>query len=87
MLEIIKILKRFYMDKSHLLHTPMILRSLDLDRNPFRPEEKDEELLGPEVTFLSIIRAILYLANYALLDIEFVVNSLARCSSSPIQIY
>ena len=36
------------MDKSHSLCTPMVVRSLDVDKDPFRPQEKDEELLGPE---------------------------------------
>lgn len=65
----------------------MIVKSLDVDKNPFRPEEKDEKLLGPEIPFLSIIRTIIYLAKYTLPDVGFVVNSLARYSSLPTQIY
>ena len=44
-----KILKRFYMDKAHPLCTPMIVRSLEVSKDPFRPQEEDEEPLGPEV--------------------------------------
>lgn len=71
------------MDKSHPLCTPMVVRSLDVDKDPFRPRENDEELLGPEVPYLSAIGALMYLANYTRPDISFAVNLLARYSSSP----
>jgi len=87
LLGITKMLKRFYMDKSHLLCTPIVIRSLYVNKNPFRSAEKDEELLGDEVSFLSVIRVIMFLVNYTLPDITFVVNSLARYNSSPTQIY
>ena len=32
-----KVLERFYMDKSHPLCTPMVVRSLEQDKDPFRP--------------------------------------------------
>ena len=35
-----KVLKRFYMDKTHPLNSPMIVRSLEVDKDPFRPKEK-----------------------------------------------
>ena len=41
------ILKRFYMDKTHSLSSSMIVRSLDVKNDPFRPCENCEELLGP----------------------------------------
>lgn len=71
-------LKRFYMDKCHALSTPMVVRSLDVENVPFRPREKDEELLGPKVPYLSAIGALMYLVNYTRLDISFVVNLLVR---------
>lgn len=37
------------MDKAHPLSTPMVVRSLEANKDPFRPPEEDEELLGPEV--------------------------------------
>nr|KYP45552.1 Retrovirus-related Pol polyprotein from transposon TNT 1-94 [Cajanus cajan] len=80
---ITKVLKRFYMDKSHPLCTPMVVRYLDVNKDPFRPQEKDEEILGPEVSYLSAIGALMYLANYTQPDIVFAVNFLARYSSSP----
>ncbi|KAK2436707.1 putative mitochondrial protein [Trifolium repens] len=80
---IAKMLKRFYMDKCHPLSTPMVVRSLDVKKDPFRPREEDEELLGPEVPYLSAIGALMYLANYTRPDIAFSVNLLSRYSSSP----
>ena len=58
-----KILKRFNMDKAHPLSSPMVVRSLDVKIVRFRPCEKGEELLGPEVPYLSAIDALMYLAN------------------------
>jgi len=76
-----KVLKHFYMDKSHPLSTPMVVRSLDVEKDPFRPRE--EEILGPEVPYLSAIGALMYLANYTRPDLSFSINLLARYSSSP----
>ena len=78
-----KVLKRFNMDKSNPLSTPMIVRSLDTKKDPFRPLEDGEDLLGPEVPYLSAIGALLYLAQYTRPDIAFAVNLLARFSSAP----
>ncbi|WKA03311.1 hypothetical protein VitviT2T_021428 [Vitis vinifera] len=78
-----KVLKRFYMDKAHPLSSPMVVQSLDVKKDPFRPCEKDEELLGPEVPYLSAIGALMYLANCTRPDIAFSVNLLARYSSAP----
>ena len=78
-----KVLKRFYMDKAHPLNSPMIVRSLEVDKDPFRPKEENEKLLGPEVPYLSAIGALMYLANCTRPDIAFSVNLLARYSSVP----
>ena len=71
---ITKVLKRFYMEKSHPLSTPMVVRSLDVENDPFRLREEGEELLGPEVLYLSAIGALMYLANNTRPDISFSVN-------------
>ncbi|KAM6544156.1 hypothetical protein CsatB_028208 [Cannabis sativa] len=71
------------MDKSHPLSSPMVVRSLDVEKDPFRPKEEHEELLGPEVPYLSAIGALMYLANCTRPDIAFSVNLLARFSSAP----
>ena len=59
------------MDKVHPLSSTMVVRSLDVKNDPFRLYEKDEELLGPEVPYLSAISTLMYLANCTRLDIVF----------------
>ncbi|KAI3720027.1 hypothetical protein L6452_20934 [Arctium lappa] len=78
-----KVLKRFNMDKANPLSTPMVVRSLNIDNDPFRPCEENEDVLGPEVPYLSAIGALMYLTNCTRPDISFAVNLLARFSSSP----
>ena len=57
-----KVLKRFYMDKSHPLSSPMVVRSLEVTKDPFRPKEENEELLGPEVPYFSAIGALMHVS-------------------------
>ncbi|KAK9141659.1 hypothetical protein Syun_011059 [Stephania yunnanensis] len=71
------------MDKAHPLSSPMVVRSLEVDKDSFRSHESDEELIGPEVPYLSAIGALTYLANCTRPDIAFAVNLLARYNSSP----
>ena len=52
-------------------------------QNPFRSQEDNEELLGPEVPYLSAIGALMYLANCTWPDIAFAINLLSRYSSAP----
>ena len=78
-----KVLKYFYMDKTHLLSSPMVIRSLDVKKDPFHHCKKDEELLSPEVPYLSVIGALMYFANCICPNIVFFVNLLAKYSSSP----
>ena len=61
----------------------MVLRSLDIEKDPFRPREEGEQVLGPHVPYLSDIGALMYLANNTRPDIEFAVNLLARHSAAP----
>jgi hypothetical protein len=78
-----KILKKFNMDKSYPIKTPMVVRSLDIEKDSFRPWEEEDEILGSQVPYLSAIGALMYLANNTRPDIEFVVNLLARHSAAP----
>ncbi|XP_070668660.1 secreted RxLR effector protein 161-like [Malus domestica] len=71
------------MDKAYPLSTSMVVRSLDIKKDPFRPKEDDEMVLGLEVPYLSAIGALLYLAQCTRPDIAFSVNMLARYSSAP----
>ena len=61
----------------------MVVRSLEVDKDLFRPKEENEKLLGPEVPYLSAIGALMYLVNCTRPDIAFSVNLLARYSSTP----
>jgi hypothetical protein len=78
-----KVLKHFHLNKAHPLSTPMVVRSLDVKKNPFHPQEVGEETLGPEVPYLNAIGALMYLANCTRPDIAFSINLLARYSSIP----
>ena len=78
-----KVLKHFYMDKTHPLNSPMVLRFLEVDKDSFRPKEENEKLLGPEVPYLNATGALMYLENCTRPDIAFSVNLLARYSSAP----
>jgi hypothetical protein len=73
-----KVLEGFNMIKAHPLKTPMVVRSLEMETDPFRPKSDDEKSLGPEVPYLSAIGALMYLANCTRPDIAFAVNLLAR---------
>jgi Ca2+-binding EF-hand superfamily protein len=44
-----KMLKRFNMDKTHTLSTPMIIRSLNVKKDPYQLRENIKKTLGPEV--------------------------------------
>jgi hypothetical protein len=79
-----KVMKYFYMEKAHPLSTPMV-RSLDVKKDTFRPREDGEEILGHKVPYLSVIGALMYLANCTRPDIAFSVNLLVRYSSAPTQ--
>jgi hypothetical protein len=71
------------MDKSYPTKTPMTVRSIDIEKNPFRPPDEGEEILGSQVPYLSAIGALMYLANSTRPDIAFAVNLLARHSAKP----
>lgn len=78
-----KILEKFNMKDSYPTRTLMVVRSLAVESDPFRPQENNEELLGPECPYLNAIGALMYLANGTRPDIAFAVNLLARFSSAP----
>ena len=54
-----------------------------MKNDSFRPCENGEELLGPKISYLSVIDALMYLANCNFPDIPFSVNLLARYNSNP----
>ena len=71
------------MDNAHPLRSPMVVRSLDPKKNPFHREENDEKILSPDVPYLNVIGALLYLAQRFRLCIALSVNLLARFSLMP----
>jgi hypothetical protein len=78
-----KMLKRFNMNKTNPLSTPMVVRSLDVKKDSYWPRENNEKVIDSEVPYLSAIGALMYLANNMIPDIVFYVNALARYSSDP----
>jgi hypothetical protein len=48
-----KVLEKFNMKDVYPLNTTMVVRSLDVEKDPFRPKEEDEEILGPEYPYFS----------------------------------
>ena len=68
-----KVLRRFHIDKSHPFSFPIAVRSLEVTKDPFQPQEENEELLDPEVPYLSAICALMYLPNYTRpISVQFV---------------
>ncbi|KAL8144892.1 hypothetical protein AgCh_003193 [Apium graveolens] len=53
-----------------LVTTPMVVRSLEPDKDPFRPRADDEEVLGPEIPYLDITRnpTVMFEDNTACID-------------------
>ncbi|GJU80202.1 retrovirus-related pol polyprotein from transposon TNT 1-94 [Tanacetum coccineum] len=76
-----------YVDDLNIIGTPgelpKAIETLDVKKDPFRPRDVDEEILGPEVPYLSVIGASMFLAGHTRPDITFSLNLLARYSSCP----
>ncbi|KAM1771044.1 hypothetical protein ACFX11_045913 [Malus domestica] len=53
------VLRHFNEDKAKPSSTPMVVRTLDAKRDPFRPKKDKEEILEPKVPYLSAIGALL----------------------------
>jgi N6-adenosine-specific RNA methylase IME4 len=70
------------MNKPYSARILMVVRALEKDTDPFRPKE-GEEVLEQEYPYLSVIGALIYLANNTRPDIVFAVNCLARHSAVP----
>ncbi|XP_074355713.1 secreted RxLR effector protein 161-like [Apium graveolens] len=61
----------------------MVVRSLKVEKYPFLPRKEDEDALGSEVPYLSVIGDFMYLANNTRPDIAFVMKLLARFILDP----
>jgi hypothetical protein len=71
-------------DKTYSARTPMVVRALKKDKDLFRPKEEGGEVLGQDYPYLSVIDALMYVANNKRPDIAFAVNYLARHNMAPI---
>jgi hypothetical protein len=56
-----------------------------MEKDAFSPCDDGEEILGPEVPYLNVIGALIYLGNCTRHSIAFVVNLLARHNIAPTQ--
>ncbi|GKC57435.1 hypothetical protein Tco_1085033 [Tanacetum coccineum] len=61
----------------------MVVRTLDVKKDPFGPPNGDEEILDPDLPYLCVIRALLFLGSHTRPDISFSFKLLARYSSCP----
>jgi hypothetical protein len=68
------------MGKADPSKTPMVVRALKKDTDPFWPRQEGEEVLGYEYPYLRAIGTLMYFANNTRPDIAFAVNLLARYS-------
>ena len=66
------------MDKANPLSISIVVKSLNIEKDPFRPHKNDEGVLGSEVSYLKAIGALMYLANCTRSDIEFNTNLLVN---------
>jgi hypothetical protein len=60
----------------------MIIHALKKDTDTFRPKQEEEEGLRAEYPYLSVIDALMYLANNTRPDIAFAVNCLSIHSAT-----
>jgi hypothetical protein len=79
-----KVLKKFNMNKAYPSKTPIVVRALEKDTDPFRPCQEGEEALGYGYPYLSVIEALMYLTNNIRSDIAFAGNLIVRYSVAPI---
>ena len=73
------------MDKAHPLSTLMVVRSLNIKKDPYCSIEENEEVLGPKLPYLSVVRALIHLTQCTRPDISLSVNLLARHIFAPTQ--
>jgi hypothetical protein len=59
----VKVLKGFYMDKIYPSGITIVVRSLDINKDIFRLQKDDKELLGHEVQYFNTIDVLMYLTN------------------------
>jgi hypothetical protein len=76
-------LEKFNINKAYPIRTLMTVHVMEKDINPFRSKQEGEEVLGAEYPYLSVIGALMYLANNTRLSIAFAINCLIIHSATP----
>jgi hypothetical protein len=76
-----KVSGKFNMDKAYPQSTPMIVRALEKDKDPFKPKQEGEEVLRAEYPYLGVIGALMCLVNNTRPKFAFVVNCLTKHSA------
>ena len=61
-----------------LIYIDCFVRLLNVEKDPFPSHEDNEEVLGPEVSYLSAIGALMYLVNYTPSDISFATKFISK---------
>jgi len=64
-----KVLNHFYIDKSHQLSAPIVVRSHDVKKDLFGPQAEGDRPHCHEVSYFSAIEVLMYLTNYTCFDI------------------
>jgi hypothetical protein len=77
-----KVLEKFNMDKVYPTKTPLVVRALKKDIDPFQSRQEREVVLGSEYSYHSVIGALMYLTNNTKLDIAFTVNLLTSYNAA-----
>ena len=75
------------MDKLHPLNSPVVVHSLDVNNDLFYPKKENENLLGPKVSYLNAIGALMDLENCVRSNITFAISLLTRYSFTPTRRY
>jgi hypothetical protein len=76
-------LEKFNINKAYPIRTLMTVHVMEKDINPFRSKQEGEEVLGAEYPYLSVIGALMYLANNTRLSIAFAINCHIIHSATP----
>ena len=80
---IMELLERFKMSKCNPVNTPMMKRSMTLEKDHLGPRQESENKLGDQYPYMNLIGALMYLSVSTRPDISFAVNLLSRYNNDP----